>query len=99
MDRMKRTVVLIIAFLMIGGLPADLSALTPEEVRMLKEAGVEETTIRFMIEQSRPGISEEEGHIRYSTGKARREDLRKEEAEKVDRAWKMLNNLIIDARP
>ncbi len=95
---MRKTVFLIICFLMIGGLPAGLAALTPEEVLMLKEAGVEEATIRMMIEQSRPGISEDEESIRYSTGTSRREDPRKVEAEKVERAWEMLNNLIIDAR-
>ena len=103
---MKKLLFLAIVLLFVGGLvPAGALALTPEEVALLQEAGVDESIIRIMIEQSRAGVSEvedEEGnrYIRYSTGtSSKSDDLREAEAEKVERAWEMLRNMVIDARP
>lgn len=80
-------------------------ALTPEEIVMLKDAGVEELVILRMIQDSRPGVGEVEDesgnrYIRYSTGTSRAEAVTDaEEAEKVERAWEILRNMVIDARP
>lgn len=80
-------------------------ALTPEQVIMLREAGVEEAVIHRIIQDSRSGVGEVEDesgnrYIRYSTGKSRKGDFTDAgEAEKVERAWEMLRNMVIDARP
>jgi len=79
-------------------------ALSPEEIVLLREAGVDESVIRIMIEQSRPGVSEVEDesgnrHMRYSTG-APSPDAHgdRSEAEKVERAWRMLRDFTLDIR-
>lgn len=92
----------LILFLVSAFVPATAWTLTPEEVRLLTEAGVEESIIRIMIDDARPGVREVEDdagnrYIKYSTGLSRSSD--QEETEAVKRAWKLLHNLIIDARP
>ena len=85
--------------------------LTAEEIAYLKKAGVSEETIRLMIEQenrrelqSQTGIWEvEDEQGRPSTlyrvgGDEDDVESRRVEQEKVDRAWEMLRNLVIDAR-
>ena len=90
-------------------------ALTAEEVVKLKKAGVSEETIRLMIEQERAGrqanpsdqigvreVKDADGNtsVIYSTGKPTAPAQNDSEQEKVDKAWKMLQNqnVIIDDR-
>jgi len=87
-------------------------ALTPDQVLALRKAGVSDRTIQLMIEQERDAkqnpydamgtreIMDSQGnrYMIYSTGKT---DLTLEasEKEKVDKAWQMLQGIIIDGRP
>ena len=91
-------------------------ALTSEQIIRLKEAGVEDQTIRMMILQERelqarerenPAdllgtrvVKDGDGNsaMIYSTGKSRENDAGGAEQEKVEKAWKMLQNMIIDNR-
>jgi len=92
-------------------------ALTTEEVIKLKKAGVSEATIRTMIEQERTGgqpnpsdkigvreVKDAEGNVsvNYSTGASAAPTQNQSEQEKVEKAWKMLQNqnvIIDDRRP
>jgi hypothetical protein len=93
--------------------PVGSYALTPEQVIQLKKAGVEEKTIQLMISQEIAAgnqnpyetmgtreIKDGSGNsvIIYSTGKPAGGELDREEQEKLDRAWEMLQNIVIDAR-
>lgn len=91
-------------------------ALTPEQILRLKKAGVEDKTIRLMIEQEREARQKErespadrfgtqdiktgdgEGVVIYSTGKSGGNEGCDPEREKTEKAWKMLQNMIIDNR-
>ncbi len=90
-------------------------ALTPDEVIKLKKAGVSEETIRLMIEQERAGgqpnpadqigvreVKDAQGNVtvNYSTGAPPANTQNQSEQEKVEKAWKMLQNQnrIIDNR-
>jgi len=90
-------------------------ALTTEEVIKLKKAGVSDETIRLMIEQERAGrqpnpsdqigvreVKDAEGNtsVVYSTGAPSAPTQNESEQEKVEKAWKMLQNqnMIIDNR-
>jgi hypothetical protein len=85
-------------------------ALTPEQVISLKKAGVSDETIQLMIRQEqeaaagtadasagRKEIKDRDGKtvIIYSTGRHAGNNRSKEEKQ-TEKAWKMLNNLIID---
>ncbi len=86
-------------------------ALAPEQVLQLKKAGVEDQTIRMMIQQEREAaenpadqigsreIKDRDGNsvIIYSTGKTKQQAVDPEQ-EKVDKAWKMLQNMTIEPR-
>ncbi len=87
-------------------------ALTPEQVVSLKNAGVSDQTIQLMIRQEReaaagspddsPGRREtinKEGKsvIIYSTGRPSGVNRGREE-QQAEKAWEMLNNVIIDTR-
>ncbi len=80
-------------------------AITPEQVIELKKAGVSDETIQIMLEQEKEGtrvITDGQGneYIIYSTGKSvQKEKADIKEEEKTERAWKMLENIIIDNRP
>ena len=80
------------------------NALTPDQIVKLKNAGVSDDTIHLMLTQEKQGVREvtdERGmtYIKYSTGSpACRSAQDRDEAEKVRRAWKMLEQLLIDAR-
>jgi hypothetical protein len=105
------TKVAIITLVLLAGSPQQGLCLTAEEIAYLKKAGVSDKTIQLMIEQenrerlhSETGIweTEDESGNRstiYNVGDEG-ESLEREriEQEKVDRAWEMLRNLIIDAR-
>ena len=90
-------------------------ALTPDEVIKLKKAGVSDETIRLMIEQERAGgqpnpadqigvreVKDAQGNVtvNYSTGAPPANTQNQSEQEKVEKAWKMLQNqnMIIDNR-
>lgn len=94
-------------------LPAWSYALTPEQVVQLKKAGVEEKTIRMMIAQEMEAanrnpydtlgtkqIKDQEGNtvIIYSTGRPAGSNLDREEQEKLDRAWEMLQNIQVEVK-
>ncbi len=85
--------------------------LTAEEIAYLKKAGVSDETIQLMIQQeneekrhSQTGVWETEDEMGnrstlYHAGNDEKKRERERiEQEKVDRAWEMLRNLIIDAR-
>jgi hypothetical protein len=85
--------------------------LTAEEIAYLKKAGVGDETIQLMLQQEAEGkrhpqtgiweVEDEKGN-RSTLYQAGNDDGRREreriEQEKVDRAWEMLESLIIDAR-
>ncbi len=85
-------------------------ALTPEEVLQLKKAGVSDRTIQMMLKQEEDAraqdasnrfgtheVRDRDGKVKtvYSTGGS---SVDQEEKEKVEKAWKMLDNMIIDGR-
>jgi hypothetical protein len=87
-------------------------ALTPEQLISLKNAGVSDQTIQLMIRQvqeaaagspddfpGRKEITDKDGKtvIIYSTGRSTGHNQSKEE-KRTEKAWEMLNNLIIDTR-
>ena len=88
-------------------IPVCSYSLTPEQVIQLKKAGVDEKTIRLMIAQEVAGksqnpydtmgtkeIKNQNGNstIIYSTGMPDGGGVDLEEQEKLDQAWKMLQN-------
>ncbi|MFA6412796.1 MAG: hypothetical protein WCW53_08865 [Syntrophales bacterium] len=87
-------------------------ALTPDQVLALRKAGVSDRTIQLMIEQEQEAkqnpydtmgtkeITDSAGnrYIIYSTGKSD-QTWEASEKEKVDKAWQMLQGVIIDGRP
>jgi len=108
---MTRTKAILAGWLAIAFFAGISYALTPEQVIALKKAGVEDRTIRMMIEQEKEAaenpadqigsreIKDKEGKsvIIYSTGKTRQQAVDPEQ-EKVDKAWKMLQNMTIESR-
>lgn len=92
--------------------PFSARALTPEQVMQLKKAGVEDRTIRLMIEQEMAAnqdpyatlgtkeIRDADGKkvVIYSTGRPGGTAIDQEEQEKLDRAWEMLRNILIEVR-
>jgi DNA-binding transcriptional MerR regulator len=97
---------------MLVAFPSDQACcLTADEIAYLKKAGVSEETIRLMIEEenrqrphSETGVWEvEDEKGRPSTiyrvgGDEGNEERKRAEQEKVEQAWEMLRNLVIDAR-
>ena len=91
---------------------SDAWALTPEQVIALKNAGVSDQTIQLMIRQEldaaagnpvdfsgRKEIKDKDGKtvVIYSTGRPAGNNQVKEEKQ-TEKAWEMLNNIIIDSR-
>ena len=114
-EEMKTQAKIFIAVLVVLLLAGSAFALTAEEVIKLKKAGVSDETIRLMIEQERTGgqtnpsdrigvreVKDAEGNssVVYSTGAPSASGQNESEQEKVDKAWKMLQNqnVIIDDR-
>lgn len=94
-------------------IPVVSYALSPEQVIQLKKAGVAEKTIQLMISQEIAAgngnpydtlgtkeIRDASGNpiIIYSTGRPAGGDLDREEQDKLDQAWEMLQHIMIDAR-
>lgn len=85
-------------------------ALTPQQVIDLKKAGVSDKTIQMMIMQEEAKdpyatigtreVKDKDGNtvIIYTTGSGTSSNTDDEEKKNVDRAWDMLNNIIIDNR-
>jgi hypothetical protein len=89
-------------------------ALTVEEVIKLKKEGVSDETIQLMIEQEMLGVKladpyknmgvqeikkpDGKSSTIYSTGKSEDEGGFEEESEREDKAWQMLDNVLIDTR-
>jgi hypothetical protein len=99
--------------LLICGWASLVLALTPEEVLALKKAGVGDETIRMMMQQEKEAKvsakdqtmgrqevrnSRGEFSIEYSTGPKMPTGVRDAEQQKMDRAWEMLQHLIVDTR-
>ncbi len=86
--------------------------LTTEQVLQLRKAGVSDRTIRLMIEQERaatenPGdkmgvreIRDKDGNIVvvHSTGRSKTIDYNEQERQKLQKAWDILRNIIVDGR-
>jgi hypothetical protein len=89
-------------------------ALTVEEVIKLKKEGVSDETIQLMIQQEMLGAklsdpyknmgvrenkeSDGKSSTIYSTGEIEDEGNCDEEREREDKAWQMLDNVLIDTR-
>lgn len=80
-------------------------ALTVEEVLKLKEAGLDNETIGIMMKRESPlGVEEvEDGagnvSIRYSNdGLGGENSVDQGERDRVEKAWDMLRNIVIDGR-
>ena len=88
-------------------------ALTPEQVIQLKKAGVSDKTIQMMLQQEKDAreenpydqmgvreIKDKAGNVItiYSTGRSTKSESRDSEDENTEKAWKMLQNMIIDKR-
>jgi hypothetical protein len=112
---MKRLKMMCSVFLLIALSVTWADALTTDEVVKLKKAGVSDETIRIMIEQERAGkqqnpsdqigvreVKDADGNssVIYSTGAPTAPTQNQSEQEKVQEAWKMLQNqnTIIDNR-
>lgn len=102
---------MLLVFMLMAAPVQQGQCLTVEEIAYLKKAGVSDETIQLMIQQeneerrhSRTGIWEVEDErgnrsTIYNVGDDNDTlERRRVEQEKVDRAWEMLRNLIIDAR-
>jgi hypothetical protein len=112
---MKRLKIAGFVFVLIALSCTWVYALTTDEVIKLKKAGVSDETIRTMIEQEKAGgqpnpsdqigvreVKDAEGNtsVIYSTGAPTAPTQGGSEQEKVEKAWKMLQNqnMIIDNR-
>ena len=89
-------------------------ALTPDQIIRLKKAGVSDQTIQMMLQQEREArqenpadsigvreVKDKDGNVVtvYSTGRPSREGSTGDaEDVKVDKAWKMLQNMIIEKK-
>ena len=100
---MKRTFT-VVASIILFFFASSGDALTPDQIVKLKNAGVSDDTIQLMLAEGTQGVREvtdENGntYIKYSTGSSSRQtEQDRDEEEKVRRAWKMLENILIDAR-
>jgi hypothetical protein len=106
--------ILLALFCLVWALPAVSAALTVEEILLLKQNGISETTIQMMLQseieaqrQSAKGdpmgiktITRPNGQpaIVYSTGGDAHDRQEAEERLKEERAWEMLRHIIIDTR-
>ncbi len=109
----KPSYIMAFIILVLGGFTGTAYSLTADEVRALKKAGVSDETIQIMLQQEREAkvrgpydqmgvreIRDKEGntYIVYSTGKPSGSDTSDAEKERVEKAWRMLQNIIIDRR-
>jgi hypothetical protein len=110
---MIKYVLLAVLFIFMTNFLSLCHALTSEQIIKLKKAGVSDKTIQMMIEQERDArqenpsdligvreVKDKEGNVVtiYSTGRPTKESPGDTEDVKVEKAWKMLQNMIIDNR-
>ena len=109
----KRYIFFVVMYILTSNFLNHCYALTPDQVIQLKKAGISDETIQIMLQQERDAkeanpydqmgvrdIKDREGNTVtiYSTGRSTKESARASEDEKVDKAWKMLQHMIIDNR-
>jgi hypothetical protein len=109
----KRYVFFAVMCILMGNFLNYCYALTPEQVIQLKKAGVSDETIQIMLKQERDAketnpydqmgvreIKDIDGNTVtiYSTGRSMKKDTKAYEDEQVDKAWKMLQHMIMDNR-
>jgi exopolysaccharide biosynthesis predicted pyruvyltransferase EpsI len=109
----KRYIFFLVMYIITSHFLNNCYALTPDQVIQLKKAGVSDETIHIMLQQERDAkeanpydqmgvrdIKDREGNTItiYSTGRSTKESTGASEDEKVDKAWKMLQRMIIDNR-
>jgi hypothetical protein len=107
---MRKTITTYLFFLWTFFAAIPCFALTPQQVIELKKAGVSDQTIQMMIRQEEGKdpfaaigtreIKDKDGNtvIIYTTGSGTPGNADDEEKKNLDRAWEMLNNMIIDNR-
>lgn len=110
---MIKYILLVLLFIVMNNFFSLCHALTPDQIIKLKKAGVSDKTIQMMIEQEREAkqenpsdligvreVKDREGNVVtiYSTGRSAKESPGDTEEAKADKAWKMLQNMIIDNR-
>ncbi|MFB3925555.1 MAG: hypothetical protein ACE14T_05835 [Syntrophales bacterium] len=103
-------IVVAVIVIVLGSFLGYSYALTPDEVIRLKKAGVSDQTIQIMLKQEQEArdrgpceqmgtreVKDKEGntYIIYSTGASTIDETEKE---KVENAWKMLQNMIIEKK-
>jgi hypothetical protein len=107
-----KTVLFLLLSLIMFYLPDYSHALTSEQVLELRKAGVSDKTIQIMLQQENDAkksrdtgmgqreIRDDQGNsvVVYSTGRSTRSASDEEEKQKVEKAWEMLQHLIIDKR-
>jgi hypothetical protein len=106
-------VLLAVLFIFMNNVLSPCYALTPDQIIKLRKAGVNDKTIQMMLEQERDArqenpsdqigvreVKDKEGNVVtiYSTGRSTKESHGDAEEAKVEKAWKMLQNMIIDNR-
>jgi hypothetical protein len=111
-DAMKN-VLLALLFIFVNISLSPCYALTPDQIIKLKKAGVSDKTIQMMLEQERDArqenpsdqigvreVKDKEGNVVtiYSTGRPAKESPGDAEEVKTEKAWKMLQNTIINNR-
>ena len=108
----RKTVLCFIVWVAAFNFWIDGHALTTEQILSLRKAGVSDKTIQIMQQQEGESTSSPESGmgqkevrdgqgnaaIVYSTGRSRSSDIDKEERQKVEKAWEMLQRLMIDRR-
>lgn len=109
----KRHILFVVMYLMMSNFINYSYALTPEQVIQLKKAGVSDETIQIMLKQEKDAkeanpydkmgvreVKDSDGNtvMIYSTGRSTTKDARTNEDEQVEKAWKMLQHMIIDNR-
>ncbi|MCX5854666.1 MAG: hypothetical protein NTZ24_08910 [Deltaproteobacteria bacterium] len=107
-----KTILCFIVWVVAFNFLIDGHALTTEQILSLRKAGVSDKTIQIMLQQDGEATSSPESGmgqkevrdgqgnaaIVYSTGRSRSSDIGKEEKQKVEKAWEMLQHLMIDRR-
>ncbi len=107
---MKKIMITSVFFLLAVLTSISCFALTPQQVIDLKKAGVSDQTIQIMLKQEEAKdpyatmgtreVQDKDGNtvIIYTTGNSTTSAADDEEKKNVERAWQMLNNIIIDKR-
>jgi len=109
-DQIKWVIIYLLTGLTMIIVVTAVDALTPEQVIALKKSGVSEETIQTMLKQEEAALSsnpydrfgtreirDETGRtvVIYSTGKHQGSAQNDEERDKVEKAWKIIENMII----